>query len=366
MHGNYQNDGQSKREFKLIRLSELDEQEPEPETVVKRLMPRTGLACIFGAPGSAKTFFAVRMGLCIATGTPFFGSATERGATIYIASEAGSGIKKRVLAARNQVNATREEFDTINHAPFFLITEAPNLGFSDPNDCNPLILSIQKANVGSIRAIFLDTVAKSVPGTDENSATEMGVFVANAERIARHFNTVVIGVHHVGKDAEKGMRGSSALLGALDCGWSIRKEADGTRIARLEKMRDAEDGLSMTFDLEEVDVGDTTSCVINELTFPEIKKVEPKVGELKGQARTAFDALVEVVRERGTIPPESNHIPSRTPTVHLDVWKEHAARRGLCAGDEPDALRKAFARAKDKLIQIKKIGVWDNHVWPVL
>ncbi|MDX0194304.1 AAA family ATPase [Sinorhizobium meliloti] len=347
----------TQRHFKLIRLSELGEHEPEPETRIKRLMPRTGLACIYGSPGCGKTFFAIRMGLCVAAALPFFGCETEKSGVVYVAAEAGNGIGKRVIAARDDMGI----FD----APFYLITEAPNLGYVTPNDCNQLILDIQAERIANVGMIILDTVARVTPGTDENSVQQLGVFISNAERIARHFNAVVVGVHHTGKDDARGMRGSSALNGATDCEWHVKKE-DGLHSARLTKMRDGEDGLSMTFSLDVVNVAETTTCVVVEVSEPEVRKTPPKVWQPSGATAVAYEALLEVINERGTVPPENNHIPSRTRTVSMDAWKAHAALRGLSNSNEPRALNIAFQRATQKLLQNKKIGTWNNHVWPVL
>ncbi|WP_376742135.1 helicase RepA family protein [Ensifer canadensis] len=355
MHGQYQNE----RQFRLIHLSELDENEPEPETRVQRLMPRTGFATIYGPPGCGKTFWAIHLGLTVAAGLPFFGCETEKSGVVYIAAEAGTGIKKRIIAARDRLGITDAEF--------YLITEAPNLGFSNPNDSNRLISDIQSHRVPNLGMIFLDTVARVTPGSDENSVQHMGAFIANADRIARHFDCIVVGVHHTGKDDGRGMRGSSAINGATDCEWWVRKEEGGTRSAKLTKMRDGEGDLSMTFDLDVVEMADgTTTCVITELSQPEVRKQAPKVWKPTGATAIAFDALVEVVRERGTLPAESAHIPSRTPTVSMEQWKAHAVLRGICSSNEERAVNIAFQRATQKLLENKKIGTWNSHVWPVL
>ncbi|RDL51839.1 hypothetical protein BLJAPNOD_02985 [Ensifer sp. M14] len=357
MHGNY--DGHTRPPFQLIHLSQLDENEPEPETRVQRLMPRTGFATIYGPPGCGKTFWAIHLGLTVAAGLPFFGCETERSGVVYIAAEAGNGIKKRIIAARDRLGVTDAEF--------YLITEAPNLGFANPNDSNRLILDIQAARIPNLGMIFLDTVARVTPGSDENSVMHMGAFIANADRIARHFDCIVVGVHHTGKDDGRGMRGSSAINGATDCEWWVRKDDGGMRSAKLTKMRDGEGDLSMTFDLDVVEMADgTTTCVIAELSQPEVRKTERKVWQPTGAAKIAYEALVELVNERGSVPPENNHIPSRTRTTSIDSWRAHAIARGLCSGGNDDAVRMSFKRASEKLLNTNKIATWNSHVWLVL
>ncbi|NRP22394.1 hypothetical protein LPJGGPFB_05653 [Ensifer adhaerens] len=358
MHGNYDGQDATRKPFKLIHISELDEHEPEPEALVQRLLPRTGFATIYGAPGSGKTFFALHLGLCVASGLPFFGNTSEPVAVVYIAAEAGSGIKKRVIAARDRLNITDAEF--------YIITEAPNLGFATPNDANRLIFDIQNARIPNLGLIFIDTVARCIPGTDENNSMHMGSFVATADRLARHFNCLVVGVHHAGKDQERGMRGSSALNGATDAEWSIRCE-NGVHTARLEKMREGEANLSMDFALEVHEFADETStCVVQELTQPELRKHTAKPWQATGATAIALDALIEVLNDRGSVPPSNNYIPDRVRTVNVNVWKAHAAKRGLSTSDDPNSLNKAFQRTLQKLLENKKIGTWNEHVWLVV
>ena len=45
--------------------------------------------------------------------------------------------------------------------------------------------------------IFIDTVAKSIGGADENGAG-MAMFLVNAQALAEHFGCLVLGVHHTG------------------------------------------------------------------------------------------------------------------------------------------------------------------------
>ena len=78
---------------------------------------------------------------------------------------------------------------------------------------------------GDFSAIFVDTVARALPGSDENSATDMGAFVDACDRIRHHTGSAVIGVQHSGKDISRGMRGSSALLGAVDTSIDVKNSA---------------------------------------------------------------------------------------------------------------------------------------------
>ena len=45
----------------------------------------------------------------------------------------------------------------------------------------------------------MDTLARHAVGVEENSAKEMGVWIANVEALAREFGCTVLLVHHIGK-----------------------------------------------------------------------------------------------------------------------------------------------------------------------
>ena len=57
---------------------------------------------------------------------------------------------------------------------------------------------------------FKNTLASATPGMEEISSKEIGVFVQNADLIAKAFDGLVIVAHHSPKLSD-GMRGSGAL-----------------------------------------------------------------------------------------------------------------------------------------------------------
>jgi hypothetical protein len=64
----------------------------------------------------------------------------------------------------------------------------------------------------------------------------------------------VIGVHHSGKDEERGMRGSSALEGAGDCVIHLKREEGSQNVTlHVEKQKDGEAIQPMNFVLESIE-----------------------------------------------------------------------------------------------------------------
>ncbi|KQZ45401.1 hypothetical protein ASD63_09520 [Ensifer sp. Root558] len=342
--------------FALIPSHQIQLDETEPEWLIDGLMPKTGFGMLYGPPSTGKTFLGLHAALSIVANLPFFGRTVSHGPVVYIAAEAGRGIIKRIVAARREF-----EIPDDGDLPFYLITAAPNLGFKTPNDCAELIKSIDAAKVRPA-LVVIDTVSRTIPGTNENASHEFGAFVTNADAIAKHFASCVLGVHHTGKDATRGMRGSNVANGGTDCEWELSK-ADGVHTAKLHKMRDDEDALEWTFRLEQRHVGSRTSCVVVPLSEPAkgtgtVTKPEPSPA-----TKLAYEALIDLILSHGKVPPSSPDIPANVKAVTLAEWREHAKKRGISDSDEPDTIRKAFNRAKGTLLECHWIGIWDNLVW---
>ena len=97
----YQPPGEPSKPHKLFPLQFIGSLKADLSNawLIKGILPKTGLAVIYGSPGSGKSFAALNMTLRIASGQPFAGCKTKRGGTVYISAEAGLGFKKRVVAA---------------------------------------------------------------------------------------------------------------------------------------------------------------------------------------------------------------------------------------------------------------------------
>jgi len=132
----------------------------------------------------------------------------------------------------------------------------------------------------AVQLIVIDTLARCIGSGDENSAQYMSQFLAACDRIRLSTGATVLIVHHVGKSAQAGARGSSALLGAVDTAIEVEKLYYG-RVARVVKQKDGQDGIEIGFDLEEVEIGHDdegepiTTCVVRPAT--EIAKARPKL-----------------------------------------------------------------------------------------
>lgn len=231
--------------FQLLDLDEL-ENLPSPEWLVKELVVDDGLTVIFGDPGAGKSFVALDMALRLSLAMDWHGTETKQVGVLYIAGEGARGLGKRVKGWR------REHGKEGANAPFMLLPVP--VALLDPEQRAKLLRTIDEAmrRAGfAIGLVVIDTVSRSLAGAGENGADEMGAFVTACDIVRHHIGGAVLGVHHSGKDKEKGMRGSTVLLGA--CDGVIRVSKDGELVTlKTEKQKDAEEAAPIHMRMKKV------------------------------------------------------------------------------------------------------------------
>jgi len=233
--------------FPLMTLAELRAM-PPVEWLVENLLTRTGLGVLYGPPGAGKSFAALELAACVARGQPFHGLAVEQGAAIYIAGEGVGGLGKRVKA----LEAAR---GWQGDAPLYLLGQA--VAFAEQGEVERLMKTIT-ARGERVALVVVDTVARALLGHEENSADSIGAFVAACDAVKRHCGGALLGIHHAGKDAARGMRGSTALLGAVDTSLKAAQEHGFLSLA-IEKQKDGEQVEPLRFRMSQrALIGDTS------------------------------------------------------------------------------------------------------------
>lgn len=328
----------------------------EPEWRIQDILPHSGLVVILGEPGTGKSFLASSLALHIAEGRSWAGKAVEAGSVVYVTPEGVRGFRKRLVAYR-------ETFQPKSDIPFHLITDAADLGHA-PGDALILVDRILE-QIGKVAVVIVDTLARSMGGADESSTADMSVLVDNCGRIASELGCVVVLVHHVGKDPARGARGSSVLKASADTELFV-EGTDGTRTATITKQKDGEVGLIMKFDLEKVEIASgpktTSSCVVK-IVDEWSHGTRTKAAKVTGPAKLAFDALQLAIVEAGEQPPITSRQNRTTMAVRSELWRRYCETSQISEADTPDAKRKAFKRAADRLQVLGKIGVWNEWVW---
>ena len=214
------------------------------EMIVEGVLPYAGLAIIYGAPGSGKSFWAIDIASAIARGVDWCNRKTVQGAVAYIVAEGTQDFRNRVVGYTKHHD--------VDEMPFYTFEGAPN--FRDATDIRGVIAGLKAMPVKPLM-VFVDTFARVTPGADENSGQDMSKVLSHCQSIYEHTGAMVVLVHHSGKDASKGTRGHSSLNGAADCVIEITRAGQtNERCASIVKQKGGEDGGVFPFTLDKIDV----------------------------------------------------------------------------------------------------------------
>lgn len=278
------------------------------EWALTRVLPLVGLAAIFGPSGSGKSFIGLDLLAALAEGRDWFGHRVKKALRcIYVQLEGQSGACTRVSAWEAEHGSPFPESVRFVLDPFRL-TEQQNV----------LSLAAHIEAAGGADVIMIDTLNRAAPEVDENSSRDMGKVLEGCKELQDMTGSLVILVHHSGKDSTKGMRGHSSLFAALDAVIEVSR-TDDRREWSVAKSKDGEDGEVHPFRLEVVEVGQDedgepiTSCVVrsDDSTTPRRPKL-PKTGN----QRIVYDALGPLFKESHTFGKAG--APAVRPCINLD------------------------------------------------
>lgn len=342
------------RRYKLLAAGDLMTL-PPLRWLVRGVVPASGLCCIFGPSGSGKSFLALDMAAAIAAGASWFGYRVISAPVVYVALEGEAGIRQRVKAWQ-----VRRGHD-VPQALRFVLQPFDLRQADDVAELSDAIV----ATGGAGGMVILDTLSRASSGADENSSKDMSELIDAGKTLQARLGGVVLFVHHVGKDATKGMRGHSSLHAALDGAIEvIRNEAQ--REWRIAKAKDDSDSAAHAFRLDVVNLGaddygdPVSSCVVMPVEgTTEIRRALPPKA---GNQRVAWDVFGTLAKQAaGPRPSDApDRAPSGTPLVPLQALLDEVRDRLPC-----DPKRKA-ERAQQAVTGLHARGLLDTgggYVW---
>lgn len=307
--------------------------------IVEGYIESDSLVQLFGDPGCGKSFVAIDMACCIATGMGWHGHEVSQGSVFYIAGEGHNGLARRLKAW--EIGTGCSLVDT----PLYKSHRAAQL--YDASEAAIVAESIHAlVNECGARpkAIVIDTVARNMGG-DENSTQDMNAFIAHLDHYLRQpYGCAVIVVHHSGAADKDRSRGSTALRGALDAEYKVALDPN-SKVILLEskKMKEAELPPSKSFSLGQVDLPlfDKYGAAIKgaHLVTVDISAVVKAANDkqefLGKNLRKALDTLAGIEYSRAR---DGNKAP-----ITNDEWRQ--------ACGECDLDRRRYAEAKARLIE---------------
>lgn len=313
---------------------------PAPSWRIKGILPENGLAMLYGASGTGKSFLAIDIAAHIAFGNNWCGYKTNKGSVLYIAAEGAAGIRNRFKAIQKHNDLNTENI------PISVIEEAPNL---HQNDYGPLLKSIQKHD--NVQVIIVDTLAQVTAGADENSGKDMSDVLNKCKKLQEVTGALVLLIHHTGKEEHKGPRGWSGVFAAMDTIIKVSGKKD-TRIASVEKQKDGEASLKFSFKLHPVSVGfDEDGDLINSCIVQYTEHAKQEV-ELRGPWQVAVFDAAQSFEDIGAMPTP----PADLINMAVSIYKDQHEVKDFAKRDRSSESAK---RALENITE-KGLLVFDN------
>ncbi len=275
-----------RRGFRFVSGAELIANITPVQWLVERYIEANAMVILFGEPGVGKSFIALDMACCIATGEAWQGFPVKQGPVFYIAGEGHTGIGRRLGAWCR--------YRGVKLGSIHVSTTAAPL--TEWEAVKQVMRGI-KAKVeqhGVPALIVVDTLARNFGGLDENSNKDMGLFVQHMDRLKYELQTTVLIVHHTGQGNKDRARGASALKGAVDIEHRVEARAGGTIALQTTKMKDAELPEPVLMRLHSMDLGETGSSAVVVKADEFVDDPEPPMSK---QQKQIWEILVQTMDE---------------------------------------------------------------------
>jgi len=319
--------------------------------LVDDYLEQDALVVMFGPPGEGKSFIALDLACCIATGREFHGHETKPGAVFYIAGEGHNGIARRIWgwAEHNEC--------LLPGVPLYVSECATDLA-SATNAVRVAEAVQQLADETGTHPVLIviDTLARNFGG-DENSATDVGNFIRHVDTHLRHkWKATTLIVHHCGKD-NRGARGSSALKGAADAEYEVGRNAED-KIIRLtpRKMKDAEEPAPLAFELVGVSLLDDTGQPVSGAALVAIEHTAPSASTSSGMGKNQQAALAALKEMYAETSERLAGQGRQDHPIHIltSDWRQICEASGM----QPNR----FSEARDGLLKRGAISLNGPHV----
>jgi hypothetical protein len=279
---------------------------PEIPKLVRGLIGAGYLVLVYGGWGCGKGFFLIDLLCCIAFGDLWRGRKVDAGAVVYLAGEAPSSIEGRIRAwllhyGKMTKGAAEPAVGVIGVAPDLLHSD------NDLAEVGDAIEAFRVRTGHPVKVIALDTLHACAPGSKED-AGDTGAILTRTRILAERFGCAVVLVHHAGKDAGRGARGSNSLEAAADV--IVEMVDDGEhRTPIVRKLRDGELPELEPFVIESVtlahDEGEPVTVGVHHLTEPKCDPGDPR--KAKAQAMRAEGLSLSAIAKALGVPKTTVH-----------------------------------------------------------
>ena len=357
---------------KHIAIEHWDSIQDEPvKWLIHSVIPVGAFTALYGPPGSFKSFIALDIAEAIATGRPWMNNeVSEPGAVLYICGEGFGGVGARIKACK-------QHHQTADGAPIYVIRHQLNLRAS-VEDFNALMIAIEnlvtEAGI-NFKMIIVDTLARAFGGGNENDSSDMGAFITSCGRIQQIVQDCALMIlHHSGKDASKGLRGHSSLLGAVDTELELLRFEDSMKgLITISKQKDGQDNTRIGFEMVSVEleapagtlqIGDPiTSLAVqaSELGQYDAMKKDSKSNAGHGKNQVlSLQCLESAIKKNGFLKLIEG---TQRMVVDLMHWRAELWSKMGCTEEDKDSFKVTWSRIRKDLAKYGYGQISDGFVW---
>ena len=213
-------------DVEFLDYDAMEANDTPPEWLIDKILEKGTVASVYAEPKAGKSFVGISMMLSVATGKSWYDHETKQAGVLYLCGEGNKSIFKRLLA-------WEKNFETdIRKAPFKVSEKS--VGILDDKNFDKLLEKAHDAKneLGSLGLIIIDTIQRNFGSGDENSTSDMNLFIQRIDRLKFETGACVMLIHHTGHAGSKSNgirrgRGSSVLPASVDSEFFIeRKDED--------------------------------------------------------------------------------------------------------------------------------------------
>lgn len=330
--------------FTFVAAGELLRSDTRVEYLVDELIEHPSLFMLVAPEASGKSFLALGWACSVATGTPWIGRESKQGPVFYLAGEGFAGLRRRMRAWELHTGTS------LDAAPLFVSKTAAAL--MDAESAASVTSAVQAlcTHHGPPALLVVDTFARNMGPGDENSNTDVGVFVSHVDAIRQQLGCSVLIVHHSGHQEKGRGRGASSLQFGMDARFTLEVKAAGIELTN-PKQKDGEPIAPMLLELKQIPLHGMVDAKGRELTSAVLVKADTGAGLpynapklLTPRQHEALQAYRRAAEVHGLLGAAGDFMG-----LHVEAWRGEFYR--TCTNDTSDGKKKAFQRTRNDLVE---------------
>jgi hypothetical protein len=200
----------------------------------------------------------------------------------------------------------------------------------------------------------------------------MGAFITAMGKVQEFLNCALMVLHHSGKDAAKGLRGHSSLLGAVDTELELlRFDEQMKGVLTISKQKDGADNERFGFEMVEVEIRPAGLGLTEPVVSLAVQASDSAVNDIPKKAgksnagsgknqRLAMQCLERMVKEHG-VPKYIDGLQRHA--IKLELWRQELWSKMGCTDDDKASFKMTWKRAKDDLQKSGEGDIRDDYVW---